>query len=254
MKALPFIILLTAVATAADINPKRGDELIIGKGRVYRNWSLLSETAATVTIQHAKGATTINKADMPEPYRSVYPVDPVAVAAEATLAVEKKAAWDKRVDETTEANRKAFEEDQRRAHAREAARRQAANRSSTKTRTTTMLVSPRTAMTESIEINLPPDSQQREHVVDFVITGPAVSANVRYGKLNAFIEEKMVNPAQGWREKITARTGEQVSLYVEASNSGGQSMWIELHIDGVAVRKQEVRGQGSTAHLSYAIR
>jgi hypothetical protein len=74
---IPFALLATSIACAADITLK--------DGRVLRDAAVINEDAATVTIRHTSGLVQVDKAKLPESLAAEHPAD----AAQAKLEAER---------------------------------------------------------------------------------------------------------------------------------------------------------------------
>lgn len=95
---LLFAALLCSAAEnpgAEPERPTRGAKLVLRSGMELVDWSLMSETATTVTIKHKNGAkygaTKVAKTDLPSSLAAFYPVDEDAIEKARTDADKKSA-------------------------------------------------------------------------------------------------------------------------------------------------------------------
>lgn len=102
---MKFVLLLLSIATSLH-----AADLKLTDGRVLKDWSFLSQTASSVFVKHAGGATKVAKKLLPSEILAKYPIDVESVAREEKALADADAAGRARKAEVDAAAKKEYDD------------------------------------------------------------------------------------------------------------------------------------------------
>jgi len=260
--ALAFLLFMAVLVPLGAVTP-----LKLTDGRVLENWSIIGQTAGTVTIKYDQGAVKVSKTLLPEPLQKQYPLDPVAVAAEEAESVKLRALFNEQIADTDAKRARenaSFQYQVDNAVAvNVAAQKQALVQAvaesiaptpavaSEVTRSDTHIDTPRSISTEVVTKTIPPENLRKTYVVDYEVVGHCSNVDVRFGQNGQHDEIKQVSPYFGWNRRVEAKTGDRLYLWAESGGAGGEEFRVRIKVDGQVVREATGQGVHVAAEASY---
>ena len=134
-----------------------------------------------------------------------------------------------------------------------ATRTPATERKSKLIRTETRFNTPRSIVSETVTVDLPPASKRGTYTVDYEIVGGALALEVRSGEGAQHHQVNNVNATADWSRRVLSKTGERLYLSAQSGGAGGDEFRVRIRVDGTVVREAAASGTNVQAEVSYAL-